>query len=382
VDSSVLNSDKVSAIGPSTERSAPGARLSSSSIAILLFLVLIAVAAIAWPKSNYDGVFYTALTLHTNNALALHAAGMQFADRDPEAVNSPYREDLRRNPDHFQQQLPFYVVKPLYVVLLTLARNAGLGGRSGAFLSAISYCLLGGTAFCWLRRIYPDPAAALFTAILLLNPTTLELIRWTSPDLMAICAALIATCLTVEFERPFLGVAILLLDIWIRPETILYAGILLFTLLLTKRLPIAAGCGFAAAALASYFFITRNSYSFSVLFYHSVVQELTAPTEAHLSLTLPMYLAALKRAARSLSFANPLFCFPPLACAIQLFALGRRNLATAVSFAALVAAALLFLAYPNFEARYFLSTLFYIPSLCLLVQIKRSASAQKSPQAF
>ncbi|MGA7109608.1 MAG: hypothetical protein WBY75_17800, partial [Terracidiphilus sp.] len=357
--SSVLNSDNVSAIGPSTERSAPGSRLSKSSIAILLFLVLVAAAAIAWPKSNYDGVFYTALTLRTNDALALHAAGMQFADRDPETVDSPYRDDLRKSPAHFQQQLPFYTVKPLYVVLLTLARNAGLGGRSGAFLSAISYCLLGGTAFFWLRRTYPDSTAALFTVILLLNPTALELIRWTSPDMMAICAAMIATCLIVEFERPFLGVAVLVLGIWIRPETILYAGLLLFVLFLTKRLPITAACGFAAAALASYFFITRNSYSFSVLFYHSVVEELTAPAQAHIALTRPVYFAALKHTLQYLSFANPLLCFPPLACAIQYFALGRRNLATAVSFAALIAAGLLFLAYPNFEARYFLSTLFY-----------------------
>ena len=117
-------------------------------------------------------------------------------------LSTPLPRRLRNSPAHFKQRLLFYTLKPLYVVLPTLARGPRLA------LGRFSLCdllvhprrdsvLLGAPHL-------PDPTAALFTVILLLNSTALELGRWTSPKLMAICAAVVRPCAIVEFEKPFL----------------------------------------------------------------------------------------------------------------------------------------------------------------------------------
>lgn len=371
--SSVANSDEVS-VHRSASRHTPRRRWNLWPAGIALLLALVALAAMAWPKSNYDGAFYTALTLPTDDSVALHAVGMDFLSRDPENVSSPYRDDLRTHPNHFAQQLPFYAVKPLYIALLSLGWHAGLGWRAGAALSGLSFCALGWTVFAWLRRAYSDGAAAAFTAILMLNPTVLQLVRWTSPDMPAIAIAVAGTFAIVEMQRFALGLVLLLTDLWIRPETILFAGLVLCALLATRHLHWMWACGLSVFAVASDCFIARNGYPYSVLFYHSCIQELTSPADVSLVLTRGMYLGALKHAVQGLSFTNPLLSFPVLACALQCFALRGRSLATAISLAAVSAASLLFLMVPNFESRYFLSTLFFVPALCLLVEVRRAAS--------
>lgn len=372
--SSVANPDEVSVHPAAQRRGLRKRRWKPWPGAILLLLGMVAGLATAWPKSNYYGAFYTALTLPTHDAVALHAAGMEFLKHDPENIPSPYREDLRTHPNHFAQQLPFYAVKPLYVVLLTLGKRAGLGWRTGAALSGLSFCALGWTVFVWLRRAYPDGPAAAFTAILMLNPTVLQLVRWTSPDMLAIAIAVAGTFAIVETQKTALGLVLLLANLWIRPETILFAGLVLCALLATRRLGWIWACGLAVFAAASDCFIARNGYPYSVLFFHSCIQELTAPADANLVLTPRVYLGTLKRTVQGLSFTNPLLAFPALACALQVFALRRRSLAAAISLAAVSAALLLFLVYPNFEARYFLSTLFFVPALCLLVETRLCSS--------
>lgn len=372
--SSVANPDEVSTKAIRRARAQYVRRWNPWPVCILVLMAMVAGLAIAWPKSNYDGAFYTALTMPTRDDVALHAAGMAFLDRDPENVGNPYRDDLRTHPNHFAQQLPFYAVKPLYVALLTWGRDAGLGWRTGAVLSGLSFCALGWTVFTWLRRAYPDGPATAFTAILILNPTVLQLVRWTSPDMLAIAIAVAGAFAIVETQSTALGLALLLANLWIRPETILLAGFVLCALLATRHLHWMWAGGLAVFAVASDCFIARNGYPYSVLFSHSCVQELTAPAGVNLVLTPSVYLGALKHAVQELSFTNPLLSFPLLTCALQLFALRRRSLAAAISFAALSATFLLFLMVPNFESRYFLSTLLFVPALCFLVEVRRSTS--------
>jgi hypothetical protein len=338
------------------------------TISYILLLTMIACAAIAWPKCNYDGVFYTALTYRTSDAKVLHDAGMQFYQRQPDDGVGPYREDMLQNPYHFKEQLPFYSVKPLYVFVLTLARRSGIGWRSGAFISGVCYLLLGWIVLLWLRKYYSSLATGTLASIMMLNPSLLQITRWTSPDIMAILATVAGTYVILENEMPIRGIMILAVGIWIRPETIIYTGLVVCAVYLNGRLRILGAVAFLALALGSYLYITRNGYSYSTLFYHTFIEELTAPAEVKVIVTKSTYLTVLKHSVQSLCQGNPTLCLSFLACAINYVIMPKQGLYALLSVLGIVSSIILYVAHPHFEPRYYLSQLVFIPVLVVLVQ--------------
>jgi len=335
-------------------------------------MLLIGCAAIAWPKCNYDGLFYTAIASRAADAQGLHDAGMQFERRQPEDVKSPYRDDLAQNAEHFKEQLPFYTVKPLYVLLLSMIEATGLGWRSGALISGVCFYFLGWIVWWWLRQYYASPAATGLAGILMLNPALLQVVRWTSPDLMAILAVVAGTCVILQTGKVPQGILILVVGIWVRPEIIIYTGIVVCAVYLAHRLTLLGALGLGGVALGSYLIATRHGYPYSILFYHTFIERLVAPESAKVVISKSMYLTVLKHSVQTRAFENPILCLPFLASAVNYLVLRKRDLYSMLSIVALMSCFILFIVYPSFEARYYLSEMTFIPALVVLIQIKRS----------
>ena len=351
------------------EAAAPSLLKGPWRLSLIFVLLLIGVAAVIEPKDNFDGVFYTALVSHATTPIDLQQAGLQFLHPSSEEAQSPYGEDMRSNPIHFQEQLPFYFVKPLYILLLKTVSAAGLGLRAGAFLSACSFVLLGFLISSWLRRYYSAPVSVLLSALLLLNPTMLQLTRWTSPDTLAILIVIGAVYLILEPQRPLAACLLLISGIWIRPEIIIFSGITFCALFVAHKLSLWRAAALSVLALSSYFFIVRNGYPFSTQFYSSIVERLNAPGEVHIVLTRGMYLNALKHAIQHLSAENPLVALPVILCALIFLIAPAKSILKILPAASLLASLIFFMAYPHIEARYYIANLFFIPALIFLTQI-------------
>ena len=80
---------------------------------------------------------------------------------------------------------------------------------------------------------------ALFGAstLIMLSPNVLELSRWATPDALAMFVAAAGLYLILAHDKYFWGSALLVLDVWIRTDSIVLAGIVMFVLLFSAGKP-------------------------------------------------------------------------------------------------------------------------------------------------
>ncbi|MFZ0761689.1 MAG: hypothetical protein WAM69_17215 [Candidatus Sulfotelmatobacter sp.] len=350
-------------------------RWDTCSLGYTLLLIVIAVAAVCYPTGNYDGVFYTALTVRATDARTLQRAGLEYERHLPQTVPSSYGDNMRSDPDHFVEQLPYYSVKPLYLSALGLARKVGFRWRSGALVSSVSYCVLGWLLWRWLRRYFGNTETLVLAILLILNPSLLRLIRWTSPDVMGILAVMAGVYLIVEADRPVSGIGLLLVAIWIRPETVIFSGLVICAAYLRHKLSLIEAGVLSILALGSYAIITQfGGFSYGTLFYNTFIERMNAPAESVFVITRSSYLHVLVSSLQVLFFVNPMVIFPFLVIAIDYFVLKERDMYSALLVAALFSSVILYGAFPHMDARYYYYQWVLIPALVLLIHTKRAVT--------
>jgi hypothetical protein len=300
----------------------------------------------------------------------MQRAGVDFLShqKDQSELNaSSYEKNMMINADQFSQQLPFYSVKPLYVLLLRVLHKCGAGWRSGAIISSICYFLLGVVVHRWLGAHYAGFSASLFAACLMLNPTLLQIVRWTSPDLVSILISVAAMWCILELKRPFSAAVLLLTGVWVRPETVVFCSFVLLAILLSRMMATTWVFCFEAMVAASYFFISRFAYPISVLFYVSIVNRSLAPNQVQFTLTPQMHLHYLAKSIQELVLMDPFFSTPVLLVAAIFITRKRRNLISVMIASVSVASfAIAYAVFPHFEGRYYISLLVFIPLLTFL----------------
>ena len=82
--------------------------------------------------------------------------------------NSPYLHDMAADAESFRQNLPFFLVKPLYPSLMSVLARLGVDLPSAALVISIAAgALLGLVTYVWLAAYAPVPYRAAFGALLL-----------------------------------------------------------------------------------------------------------------------------------------------------------------------------------------------------------------------
>jgi hypothetical protein len=340
------------------------------SLSYFLVVTAISLACIAMPKCNFDGVFYSALASGSNDPLVLQRAGIDFLShqRDQSELNaSSYEKNMMINAGQFNQQLPFYSVKPLYVLLLRVLHICGAGWRSGAIISAICYFLLGVVVHRWLGAHYAGLTASLYAACLMLNPTLLQIVRWTSPDLVSTLISVVAMWCILELKKPFSAAVLLLTGIWVRPETVVFCSLVFLAILLSRMMAMIWVFCLEAMAAASYVFISRFAYPIAVLFYVSIVNRSFAPNQVHFTLTPQIRLHYFAKGVQELVLTDPFFSIPVLlVAAIFTTRKGRNPMSVMIATASVASFAIAYAVFPHFEGRYYISLLVFIPLLIFL----------------
>ena len=349
-------------------------------IPYLCLFLLLSVWAIRQPHYTWDLLGYVGCAVNSTDPKVIHDVAFDAirdapSDEDIRADN-PYRKDVVANPYHFAEQLPFYSIKPVYVALIKVLHQAGMSfQKSAVAISAASNFLLAVLLWQWLTAYLSGWSLAAACTLIMLSPNILVLSRWATPDCLATLVAAVAFYLVLERKSYFWGSSILLLDVWVRTDALVLAGIVFAVLLITRKLDIMQFAALSLLALGSYFTINHfaGNYGWPALFYNSFMGGLTAPGEAVIHFSWSAYVHQLVRGA-FLWLISGSFALYVLLGALAI-SLNRTSMYSYMCAAVLAARALSYLLYPNGDQRY-TAVLFVLIPVFLVIEIRSKISGQ------
>ena len=349
-------------------------------IPYLCFFLLLSVWAIRQPHYTWDLLGYVGCAVNSTDPKVIHDVAFDAirdapSDEDIRADN-PYRKDVTANPYHFAEQLPFYSIKPVYVALIKVLHQAGMPfQKSAVAISAASNLLLALLLWQWLAAYLSGWPLAAACTLIMLSPNILVLSRWPTPDCLATLVAAVAFYLLLERTSYFWGSALLLLDVWVRTDALVLAGIVFAVLLIARKLDIMQFAALSLLALGSYFTINHfaGNYGWPALFYNSFQGGLTAPGEAVIHFSWSAYAHQLVRGA-FLWLISGSFALYLLLGALAI-SLSRSSMYSFMCAAVLAARALSYLLYPNGDQRYTAVLFVFIP-VFLVIEIGSKISGQ------
>jgi hypothetical protein len=295
-------------------------------------------------------------------------------------LENPYRTDVAANPFHFAEQLPLYSIKPAYIALLKALHRFGLPyPRSAIVISAASNFALAMLLWFWLSAYVEGFILFGVCSLIMLSPNLLIISRWATPDALATFVAAFGLYLILGREKYFWGASLLVLDVWIRTDSIVLAGIVMFVLLLRGKLEFLQFASLSALALASYFIIGHYSgdYGWTVLFYNSFMGGVTTPAETALHVSMKMYVTQVVKGVYLLLVDSSFALYALLVC-LALW-LRKSSPYTQMAVVVLAARVVSYLLYPNGDARY-TAVLYVMVPVAIVIAVSGEISDRLSPR--
>jgi len=345
-------------------------------IPYVCFFLLLSAYAVLQPEYTWDLLGYIGASVDNTDARAIHDAAFSairpFAEKKDIQVDNPYRVDVAANPYHFAEQLPFYSIKPVYVALIKGEHRLGMPfPRAAVAISAVSNFLLALLLWYWLSSYLGGFALAASCTLIMLSPNILELSRWATPDCLATFVAALGLYLVLERKLYFWGCSFLILDVWVRTDVLVLAGIVFLALLLRGKLDFAQFAALSLLSLASYFTINHfaGNYGWPALFYNSFLGGLTSPGETLVHFSRSAYVHQLVRGAY-LWLISGSFGLYLLLGGLAVW-LNRASLYSDMVAAVLAARAVSYGLYPNGDQRY-TAVLFVVIPVALVIAVRLS----------
>jgi hypothetical protein len=357
-------------------------------IPYLCFFLLLSAWAVRQPHYTWDLLGYVGCSVDSTDARDIQKAAFDAirnaASDEDIRIDNPYRVDMAANPYHFAEQLPFYSIKPMYVALIRALHRTGMPFQKAAVaISAASNFVLALVLWYWLGAYLGGLRLVAACVLIMLSPNILVLSRWPTPDCLATTVAAIALYLILERKLYFWGCSILLVDVWVRTDALVLAGIVFAVLLLCRRLDAAQFLVLSGLALGSYFAINHfgGNYGWPALFYNSFSGGLVAPGEAVVHLSASAYAHQVVRGA-FLWLISGGFALYLLLGALAIWLI-RSTMYASLIAAVLAARVVSYALYPNGDQRY--TAVLYVVILASLViavrQITLTQSANVAPHS-
>jgi hypothetical protein len=346
------------------------------------FFLLLSAYAVLQPEYTWDLLGYIGSSVDSTDARMIHDVAFDairpFAAKKDIQVDNPYRVDIAANPYHFAEQLPFYSIKPLYVALIKGEHRLGMPfPKAAVAISALSNLLLALLLWRWLSAYLGGLPLATACTLIMLSPNILELSRWATPDCLATLVAALALYLILERRLYFWGCSFLVLDVWVRTDVLVLAGIVLLVLLLRSKLDFAQFASLSLLSLGSYFAINHfaGNYGWPALFYNSFQGGLTTPGETFIHFSRSAYLHQVVRGAY-LWLISGSFALYLLLGGLAIW-LERSSLYADMIAAVLAARVVSYVLYPNGDQRY-TAVLFVVIPVALVIAIRQSTLRGKT----
>ena len=282
------------------------ANSTASSLLYAAMVGIIAVASFLRPYHNGDMVPYVAnvIAIESKSSSDFQEICRKTDALIKDSVPASHYQTIGRTCDEFSSRslaeaLPWYSVKPLYILAVEALHIFRVPlVRATVLVSILSYIGLAWLLWTWIGW----PAF-----ILMIAPPIIANVRVEVPDELNILLTMVAFFLICVRRKYVWGSAVLLICIWCRPDMLIFSGLSLFALWLTKKIDLVEFGAFSAVALASYVAITHFSGNFgwAVLFKNSfTVAGVPLPGEEVVNITPRFYIQTLLDHLHSLEFQN------------------------------------------------------------------------------
>ncbi len=185
--------------------------------AYVLCIIIVAIYCFKRPLYNWDMLPYSALVLKMDGADAKTAFAHTYESAKENVPPGPYhlltdstnayRYTLANNAGAFNEQLPFYVVKPLYISLAYLAYKAGFSLPQATLVpSFISYLLIGLLFFHWLSLYLHFSISFFVSLLIMISSPLIGVAKLSTPDCLS--ALLLLGSFYFIIEKPSLSLAL------------------------------------------------------------------------------------------------------------------------------------------------------------------------------
>ena len=376
---------------------------SANLVSAYVLFCITAFAALAYTlaETNWDMLAYAAV-VHESGAsegsdvAQLHSRvytdlSSQVSDEDFRDIVSrdSYRETMASDAEAFQQQLPYYRIKLLFIYLLELLSAMGLSVYVAARLIVIASAGLALLVLLKAFRPYIAPVFWLLLPAVIILAGVLKTARIVSPDTLAFLAmALAVLCYLRKHWALFV---VLVLCVLIRTDLLVFVFAMLFLVFVNKMASRITVFATGVASLALYMLIGKvygGGYGWPVLFHFVLESKMLAthPLEyINASITPLAYLKVMAaNVPRVIFYPGFWFCCScsGIACVLVMSKVEHAGWRTRVRLAfahpmlGLIMASLVYvvahvLLFPLWETRFFVGP-YTLSALCMLAVLSEN----------
>jgi len=211
----------------------------------LILVLLVGLYGLKKPNYNWDMLGYMAVVIGYDHSdpIFVHDTVYQIAK---EQVPAPiynqlvdggleFRKRMAANSNEFDQQLPFYSVKPLYTRMVYLFYKLGIPLIQSIHLpSLFSFFMMGFLLLFWIRKYIQFFLGLSVSLLIILSAPILEVVRISTPDCLSAFLLFSAMYFILEAKSLILTFLFLLLSIFARLDNVI-PSIFILTLLTFSR---------------------------------------------------------------------------------------------------------------------------------------------------
>jgi hypothetical protein len=211
----------------------------------LIFVLLVSLYGLKKDSYNWDILGYMAVVIgyDHHDPVFVHDTVYQIAkDQLPASIYGQlvdggieFRRRVAASSNEFDQQLPFYSVKPLYTRMVYLFYKLGIPLIASIHLpSLFSFFLMGFLLLFWIKKYIQFFLALSVSLLIILSAPMLEVDRISTPDCLSAFLLFSAMYFIFEAKSLMLTFIFLLLSIFARLDNII-PSIFILTLLTFSR---------------------------------------------------------------------------------------------------------------------------------------------------
>jgi hypothetical protein len=287
-------------------------RFLNKVVVVTYFLLILCIALYNYikPYYSYDLIPYTAATisLEQSDPVKVHELTYKsIKDSIPNQIfnsftTGTFGETMVTNSVSFNQQLNYYNIKPLYIYLIFILHQLGLGIVNAihliSVLSYIGICIL---LYLFIKELRSGSGLIGITilSILLVCQPLILIAGRNTPDTFSAFVITLSLYLLLRSRLKLLSGVLLVLSITIRPDNLIISSLLLlyFGLFSPKqyRLKLVHTIYLLLASAIGYFAINHfeHAYSWKTLFTSAFLHFIELPAEVTVHLSLKDYFKVL-----------------------------------------------------------------------------------------
>jgi len=354
------------------------------------------------PEYNWDMLPYMALVLkmeHKNidemHSLTYESAKQNIpAEAYQKIIDSTniYRKKMKDSAANFYQQLPFYIIKPLYVLTVFAFYKIGFSLPASTILpSVFSYLFIAMFSLYWLKNYLNFFLAAVISLLVMLSAPMLTVARMSTPDCLS--AFLLLSAFYFIIHKPVFIIAFIFLaiSVFARLDNIIAFAAIIFLFIFSNKkefkFSLPRNMIILLLLATCYFCVTSSvqGFGWSMLYYPSFVHYLNLLRGFHASFSIHDYLKIIySNAVTGLYHAHIIVFFLMnvlIFCKKKIEGFSLLNFDQLFALIMMVVIVIRFLLQPDISDRFYIA--YYLITIILLVRaITNNDDLNNLPKIF